>query len=502
MKKLLLFSIALCTGMMMQAQITGYNVGDVVSDFTVTDTKGNTHNLYSITATGKYVFLDFFFVDCPPCQGTEQYFSELHEKYGCNAGDIYCLVMNTGQDDDAYVESFMTNYGGTFEHAPAISGDGGSAVVNTAFNPAAYPTYCIVGPDNKLVNGDIWPINSVSDFENAFPVTFNAGPCTSTPLTTTTTSTSATFGICDGTASVTVVTGTSPYTYSWNTSPIQTNATAIGLCPGTYIITVTDASSNIDTTTVTVSELPAIEITTSSTDATNGMCDGTASVTITIGSAPFTYSWDTNPIQINAMITGLCPGDYTVTVTDNSGNTDTSTVTVIELPAIAITTSSTAATNGECDGTASVTVTIGTPPFVYSWNTDPVQTNAMATGLCPGVYVVTVTDDSSNTQSAAIAVSELTGIQEAYNSSFIMVFYPNPVLGTAHLTFNLADDANLKLVVYNIFGVEVYRDYIGYTPSGEFNHEIDLKNLQNGSYFMKLYIDDVDTEVVRFSVIK
>ena len=46
--------------------------------------------------------------------------------------------MNTGQDDDAYVESFMTNYGGSFEHAPAISGDGGAGAVNTVFNPSGY----------------------------------------------------------------------------------------------------------------------------------------------------------------------------------------------------------------------------------------------------------------------------------------------------------------------------------------------------------------------------
>ena len=173
---LLLITIAFAT--LAQAQINGYTVGQTVSDFTVTDTDGNSVNLYSITATGKHVFLDFFFVDCPPCQATEQFFSELHDKYGCNEGDIYCLVMNTGQDNNAQVETFMTTYGGSFNHAPAISGDGGSTAVTTAFNPAAYPTYCLIGPDNKLVNSDIWPINSVADFEGAFPTAFNTGSCT------------------------------------------------------------------------------------------------------------------------------------------------------------------------------------------------------------------------------------------------------------------------------------------------------------------------------------
>jgi len=182
MKKMLLSIVMLSFITLAQAQIQGYTVGQTVSDFTVTDTKGNTINLYSITATGKYVFLDFFFVDCPPCQQTEPFFSELHDKYGCNQGDIYCLVMNTGGDTDFQVDSFMTLHGGSFSHAPAASGDGGSGAVNTAFNPAAYPTYCLIGPDNKLVDMDIWPINSVADFEAVFPVAFNTASCTSSLL--------------------------------------------------------------------------------------------------------------------------------------------------------------------------------------------------------------------------------------------------------------------------------------------------------------------------------
>jgi uncharacterized delta-60 repeat protein len=47
----------------------------------------------------------------------------------------------------------------------------------------------------------------------------------------------------NGTATVTASGGTAPYTYSWNTSPVQTTATATGLAPGNYTVTVTDAAS-------------------------------------------------------------------------------------------------------------------------------------------------------------------------------------------------------------------------------------------------------------------
>lgn len=169
MKKLLLGLSAIACFNLASAQITGYSVGQTVADFTVTDTEGNSHNLYSITASGKYVMLDFFFVNCPPCQQTQQHFNHLHDKYGCNAGDLFVISINTGQDNNTQVDAFEATYGGTYEHSPAVSGDGGSASVDNAFNPSAYPTYCLIGPDNKLINADIWPISSVASFEAAFP---------------------------------------------------------------------------------------------------------------------------------------------------------------------------------------------------------------------------------------------------------------------------------------------------------------------------------------------
>lgn len=169
MKKILLSSLIACaTAFGLNAQIQGYSVGQTVADFTVTDTDGNTHTLSDYTSAGKWVVLDFFFVDCSPCQGTAPIFNELHEKYGCNSADLICISINTGQDDDAYVQSFEAQYGGTFSHAPAVSGDGGSSAVNTAFNPTAYPTFCLINPSMELRNGDIWPISAISAFETVF----------------------------------------------------------------------------------------------------------------------------------------------------------------------------------------------------------------------------------------------------------------------------------------------------------------------------------------------
>jgi len=64
-----------------------------------------------------------------------------------------------------------------------------------------------------------------------------------------------------------------------------------------------------------------LSATTSSTDVTFGMCDGTATVTATGGTLPLTYLWDGNANnQTTTTATNLCPGTYSVVVTDSLGN--------------------------------------------------------------------------------------------------------------------------------------------------------------------------------------
>lgn len=150
-------------------QATNYNPGDVVSDFTVTDIHGVTHNLYDYLNDGKYVMIDFFFDTCGPCQNFQPTYNEFHDKYGCNAEDVICLTVNNGSDNDAAVIAYENTYGGTFHHAPAVSADGGSAAVDTDFGVAAYPTTVVINPDKTLMVNDIWPAANVAALEAPYP---------------------------------------------------------------------------------------------------------------------------------------------------------------------------------------------------------------------------------------------------------------------------------------------------------------------------------------------
>lgn len=169
MKKLLLLSGLALMGTTLLAQATNYPNGSTVADFTVTDIEGNTFSLYDITAQGKYVVLDFFFSTCGPCQATAPYFNQLHETYGCNAHDLYCLTVNNGMDNNAAVEAYEAAHGGPYSHSPAVSNEGGGEAVNDAFGVGAFPTYCLIGPDNVMKVNDMWPISSMADFVAFFP---------------------------------------------------------------------------------------------------------------------------------------------------------------------------------------------------------------------------------------------------------------------------------------------------------------------------------------------
>jgi thiol-disulfide isomerase/thioredoxin len=176
MNRTLLTLAALSTGSLLMAQANNYPNGSTVADFTITDTEGDTHTLYSYTSQGKYVMLDFFFDTCPPCQATSQYFSELYQTYGCNEGDLVCLAVNNGTDTDAEVIAYEDAFGGAFAHPPAASMEGGSGAVDAAFGINAYPTYCLIGPDNIMKNFDIWPLTDMSTFVAAFPPGSNITP--------------------------------------------------------------------------------------------------------------------------------------------------------------------------------------------------------------------------------------------------------------------------------------------------------------------------------------
>jgi hypothetical protein len=180
-------------------------------------------------------------------------------------------------------------------------------------------------------------------------------------------------GEATGTATVTASGGTAPYTYSWNTAPIQTGITATGLAAGTYTVTVTDNVGATTTANVTITEPAAISLATSS--QTNVLCNGqsTGSVTIlaTGGTPSYQYRINSGSWQISDTFTGLAAGFYTVDVRDANSCTNSIFVTITQ-PATALSGFINTQTNAVCNGDANGSVTVsgsgGTPGYQFSIN--------------------------------------------------------------------------------------------------------------------------------------
>lgn len=274
--------------------------------------------------------------------------------------------------------------------------DDGTATVSTAVDSIPYTYTWNTTPEQTSSEATNLPageytvyISDTIGCEDSATVTITEP----TPLEISDTITHATCNEANGTATVEVNGGTAPYTYSWNTTPEQTTAEATTLGAGTYTATITDSSGCTDSTSVTIDATGAVDasVTTSHVQCNKGN-DGTAIAEADGGTAPFTYSWNTTPEQTTAEITELEAGSYTVTITDSAGCKDTATATITEPSPIVIDTTVTQPTCS-VNGEIIASVTGGTSPYAYLWDTSPAQTTATAEDLSAGTYTLKVTDD-------------------------------------------------------------------------------------------------------------
>lgn len=195
--------------------------------------------------------------------------------------------------------------------------------------------------------------------------------------------------------------GTPPYSYLWSNGSTNTTQTITGLPAGTYTVTVTDAFLCSKTASYTVTE-PSL-LTTSCTGSNvscTGSSNGSANVTASGGTIPYSYNWS-NGVTTSSN-NNLITGTYTVTVTDGNGCTITCGYEVTEP------TPSFNNIIGPCIGgnTGVVTAVMngGAPPYTFSWSNS--QSNATATGLTAGTYTVTITDANNCTITGTVVITE------------------------------------------------------------------------------------------------
>jgi gliding motility-associated-like protein len=227
-------------------------------------------------------------------------------------------------------------------------------------------------------------------------------------------------GANNGSATTTPAGGTEPYSYSWNTSPVQTTATAIGLSVGTFVVTISDANACSTSSEITLIEPEELTATAMVTSAFNGRdischgaTDGSLIASPIGGTAPYTYSWNTLPMQTTASAVNLGVGTYVVTILDANECVITTSVTLAEPVELTSTASITSdynnqgiSCNGANDGTATSNAFGGTEPYSFTWNSTPSQATANADSLGAGTFTVTVIDANACSTSSSVTFSQ------------------------------------------------------------------------------------------------
>jgi len=229
-------------------------------------------------------------------------------------------------------------------------------------------------------------------------------------------------GASNGTATVTPIGGTSPYTCVWNTTPVQNGLNANNLSAGNYTATVTDNAGCHGTVLIHITAPPAMQLNFATTPATCTGATGSASVTVANnGTAPYSYAWNTNPIQNTQAITNLTHGVYTVTVTGANTCSVSGVVTVgTQNPSwtLSAATPSNVACFGGNNGAVAVNINNpGSSTFAYLWNTTPPQNSQSVSNLSAGNYTCTVTDNNgcvittvANVTQPALLTSSVTSV--------------------------------------------------------------------------------------------
>ncbi|MEI7803363.1 MAG: hypothetical protein WCI97_11990, partial [Bacteroidota bacterium] len=178
------------------------------------------------------------------------------------------------------------------------------------------------------------------------------------------------------------------YTYAWSNG--QQTQTVTGLTAGVYYVTVTDANNCIGQGYAYVNSSTPITVTYSSTASSCTAPTGTATVTPTGGTPPYTISWNTYPAQSGVTASNLSSGTYSFNVTDNVGCVRTGSVYV---PPISVITAYANTTNAYCttnNGGAIINVTSGASPYTFAWSTG--GTNSSINNVAGGGYSCVITD--------------------------------------------------------------------------------------------------------------
>ena len=199
-------------------------------------------------------------------------------------------------------------------------------------------------------------------------------------------------GASNGSVTLTVNGGTSPYSYLWSNGATSSSLSNLQH-GGIYSVVIYDANGCSATNSVSIAEPAAITIGVTSVNVSCfGGSNGSINIVVNGGTNPIGYSWNTGATTQD--LSGIDTGVYSVLVTDFNGCTATTSVTITQPTALVLNaTPVNVGCAGGHNGSIDITVNGGVYPYIYNWSNGDSTQNI--NGLSGGTYTVTVHDANS-----------------------------------------------------------------------------------------------------------
>ncbi|MBK9318741.1 MAG: gliding motility-associated C-terminal domain-containing protein [Bacteroidetes bacterium] len=214
------------------------------------------------------------------------------------------------------------------------------------------------------------------------------------------------FGGTNGSLTVSISGGTTPYVVIWSNG--DTGNTADSLAAGTYTVTVTDGTGCTSSQQFSLGQPPAIVLQLQSVGASCGQLNGLATVIATGGTGTFTYLWSNG--VANDSIKNVAAGLFTVTVTDQNLCVRQDTIRVQNLngPQLNVNQLTNVSCFGLSNGAINISVSGGSNPFQYIWSSG--QTTQDLNNIPAGNYSLIVTDNTGCKDTTFVTVTQPTDI--------------------------------------------------------------------------------------------
>ncbi len=287
------------------------------------------------------------------------------------------------------------------------------------------------------------------------------------------------YGACDGIAEI-IVTGAISGVVStliMNSNGDQDQMMLIDQCPGSIIGQVMDITGAMATCQGAIVEPDLINFDLSVENSTGFELDnGYAMADVTVGDGPYDYNWSGPGGYANTgdSIGDLAPGNYSLEITYNGGNCDTTVTFDITEPTQLMLNiiSTTPQTVNPPNGAVDFTISGGVQPYDTILDNGQTQVHGGPFDELPfGNYTLKVVDFNNNSVETTFTINTHVSLEENQQLNKIKI-YPNP---TRDFITVEGEDVN-SAIVYDING----RAVINQSLSDQ--HKVDLSHLEPGVY--------------------